>query len=83
MVSIDLGCSDYPIDSKKKIVFSAEYSGGTTVETEWKSFDTLIITYSDKLEPITLNNRVTYDDSTLNLTIEFNKDEVPSANTDK
>lgn len=73
IVSIDLGCNDNPEDSKEKIVFSAEHKSGTTVETKWKSFDTLIITYSDRLEPITQLDQVTYDDSTLNLTIEFEK----------
>lgn len=72
-VSIDLGCSDNPDDTKRKIVFSAEHTGGTTVETKWKSFDTLVITYSDKLEPITQIDRVTYNDSTLNLIIEYEK----------
>lgn len=44
-VSIDLGCSDKPDYSKRKIVFSAEHKGGTTVDTEWKSLDTLKIIY--------------------------------------
>lgn len=52
LVSIDLGCSDNPDDSKKKIVFSAENKGGTTLQTECKSFDTLKIIYSDRLEPV-------------------------------
>lgn len=73
MVSIDLGCSNNPDDTKKKIVFSAEHTGGTTVETEWKSVDTLIITYSVNLEPINQINKVTYKDSTLNVTIEYEK----------
>jgi hypothetical protein len=71
LVSIDLGCSGYPDDSKKEIVFSAEHKGGTTVETEWKSFDTLKIIYSNKLLPITLIDKVTYSDSSLNVTIEY------------
>ena len=70
-VSIDLGCSDNPNDSKKKIIFSAEHKGGTTVETEWKSFDTLKITYSNRLEAVTQINKVTFSDSTLNVTIEY------------
>ena len=70
-VSIDLGCSNNPDDSKKKNVFSAEHTGGTTVSTEWKSFDTLKITYSARLEPITQLEKVTYSDSTLNLAIEY------------
>lgn len=73
IVSIDLGCTDNPDDSKKEIVFSAEQKGGTSVETEWKSFDTLKIFYSDILEPITQLDRVTYSDSTLNVTIEYEK----------
>jgi hypothetical protein len=72
-VSIDLGCSDNPDNSNKKIVFSAEHTGGTTVETEWESFDTLKIIYSDRLEPITQIDQVTYADSTLNVTIEYEK----------
>lgn len=71
IVSIDLGCSDNPDDSKKKIVFSAEHTGGTTVETEWKSFDTLKIIYSDRLEPIIQLEKVTYSDSTLNVMIDY------------
>ncbi len=71
VVSIDLGCTDNPDDSKKKVVFSAKHIGGTTVDTEWKSFDTLKIIYSDRLEPITQIEKVTYSDSTLNLTIEY------------
>ncbi|RZS93592.1 hypothetical protein [Aquimarina brevivitae] len=74
IVSIDLGCSDNPDDTKKKIVFSAEHTGGTTVETKWKSFDTLVVTYSDKLEPITQINKLTYSDSTLNVTIEYEEE---------
>lgn len=65
IVSIDLGCSDDPADSNKKIVFSAEQTGEMMVETEWESFDTLKIIYSYRLEPIT------YSDSTLNVTIEY------------
>lgn len=52
LVSIDLGCSDNPDDSKKKIVFSAENKGGTALQTEWKSFETLKIIFSDRLEPV-------------------------------
>ncbi|KEO72942.1 hypothetical protein [Anditalea andensis] len=73
IVSIDLGCSDNPDDSKKKTVFSAEQTSGMMVETEWKSFDTLTIIYSDRLEPITQLEKVIYSDSTLNLTIEYEK----------
>jgi hypothetical protein len=73
LVSIDLGCSTNPDDSKKKIVFSAEYTDGLTVDTEWKSFDTLRIIYSDRLEPITQLEKVTYSDSTLNVIIEYGK----------
>lgn len=72
-VSIDLGCSDNPDDSEKKTVFSAEHRGGTTVETEWKSFNTLKIIYSNSLEPITMLDKVTYSDSTLNVIIEYEK----------
>ena len=72
-VSIDLGCSDNPNDSEKKTVFSAEHRGGTTIETEWKSFDTLKIIYSNSLEPITMLDKVIYSDSTLNVTIEYEK----------
>ena len=35
IVSIDLGCSNNPDDSKKKVVFSAEQTVETIVETEW------------------------------------------------
>jgi hypothetical protein len=73
IVSIDLGCSDFPDDSEKKIAFSAEQTSGATVETEWKSFDTLKIIYSDRLEPITQLDQVVYSDSTLNVTIEYEK----------
>ena len=73
IVSIDLGCSHYPDYSKKKVVFSGEHTGGTTVKTEWKSFDTLKIVYSDRLEPITQLDQVIYSDSTLNVTIEYEK----------
>ncbi|MCG2420498.1 hypothetical protein K8089_15860 [Aequorivita sp. F47161] len=71
IVSIDLGCSDNPDDSKKKTVFSAEHTGRTTVETEWTSFDTLKIIYSDRLEPITQLDKVTFSDSTLNVMIDY------------
>lgn len=73
-VSIDLGCGGNPDDSKKKIVFSAEHQGGTTVKTEWKSFDTLIIIYSNRLEPLTKIDKVTYSDSTLNVTILYQEE---------
>jgi len=72
-VSIDLGCSDNLNDSKNKIIFSAEHKVGATIETEWKSFDTLKITYSNSLEPIIMLDKVIYSDSTLNLTIEYEK----------
>jgi len=71
LVSIDLGCSNNPDDSKKKIVFSAENKGGTALQTEWKSFDTLKIIYSDRLEPVSQIDKVTYIDSTLNVTIIY------------
>lgn len=71
IVSIDLGCSGNPDDSKTKIVFSAEQCSETTLETEWKSFDTLRIIYSKRLEPVTQVKKVTYPDSTLNVTIEY------------
>jgi hypothetical protein len=71
LVSIDLGCSNNPDDSKKKIVFSAENKGGTALQTEWKSFDTLKIIYSDRLEPVTQIDKVTYIDSALNVTIIY------------
>ena len=72
-VSIDLGCASIPDDSRKKVVFSGQHTGGTIVETEWKSFDTLKITYSDKLEPFIMIDVVTYSDSTLNVIIEYEK----------
>lgn len=71
LVSIDLGCSGYPDDSKKEIVFSAEHADGSTVDTEWKSFDTLKIIYSGRIEPIIQLDKVTYSDSTLNVSIEY------------
>jgi len=77
IVSIDIGCSSNPYDSKKKIVFSAEHTGGTALNTEWKSFDSLRIIYSERLEPVVKIDKVTYSDSTLNVTIEYvEKDEL-------
>lgn len=73
-VSIDLGCSDKSNDFKNKIIFSAEHKAGATIETEWTSFDTLVITYSNSLEPIIMLDEVIYSDSTLNLTIEYSKE---------
>lgn len=72
-VSIDMGCTDLPRDSKKKIVFSADHTGGSKVETEWKTFDTLQITYSKKIKPITQIEKVTFTDTTLNVIIEYNE----------
>ena len=72
-VSIDLGCGGRPNDSEKKIVFSAEHLGGTSVQTEWISRDTLNIVYSNKLEPTTKINTVSLSDSTLDLWIRYKK----------
>ena len=71
-VSIDLGCSNNPNDKDKKVVFSAEYKGGK-VETAWLTFDTLKITYSPNLIPITQIKKVIYSDTSLNVNIVFVK----------
>jgi len=73
IISIDLGCNRKPSLSKKKIMSSVEHRDGTKLETEWISFDTLKIIYSDRLEPITRIDKVTYSDSTLNVIIEYEK----------
>jgi len=70
-VSIDLGCSQTPNDADKKVIFAADHEGGTEVNVNWKSFDTLEIIYSDRLEPRIKIEKVTFDDSRLNVSIEY------------
>ncbi|MBS2101058.1 hypothetical protein [Carboxylicivirga linearis] len=72
-VSIDLGNKNKTEDLKTKIVFSTEHISGTTVKTEWVSFDTLKISYSHELEPITQIEQVNYTDSTLDVIIIYEK----------
>jgi hypothetical protein len=72
VVSIDLGCTDKPNDKEKKVIFSAEHKGGS-VETNWLTFDTLKITYTQNLTPITQIEKIVYPDTSLNVNVIFVK----------
>ena len=70
-VSINNGCGKSKQNENKKVIFSAEYSGGSFVNVKWLSFDSLQVSYSRKLAPITLIEKVTYEDSSLIVNIIF------------
>ena len=70
-VSVNNGCGKSSQDENKKVIFSAEYNGGSNVNVKWLSFDSLQISYSKNLAPNTLIDKVTYKDSSLNVNVIF------------
>jgi hypothetical protein len=82
-VSINNGCGKSRQDENKKVIFSAEYNGGSIVNAKWLSFDSLQISYSKNLEPKTLIDKVTFKDSSLNVNVIFVQTGLGNTNTSK
>jgi hypothetical protein len=70
-VSINNGCGKLNQDKNKKVIFSAADHRATNVYIKWLSFDSLQVSYSKSLYPITLIDKVTYKDSSLNVNVVF------------
>ena len=70
-ITINARCSSYPDDSKATLIFMAEERGENILKTEWKSFDTLKVIYSEHLVPLTQVYKLTFQDSSLDLNIQY------------
>jgi hypothetical protein len=74
-VSANLGCDGYNDEVTDSILFTADASSlhGDEVEIKWTSFDTLRIIYSADLRVFKETGKMTFEDSTLNFVIEYQK----------
>lgn len=66
-------CSDYKNERKASLIFVADKPNlsDNDLEFKWSSFDTLIIELDKELRIFTKEQKVSYPDSTLDLTIVY------------